>query len=183
MMSLLSLCVLVILGNVLDFRTYSASSHQQAQPLTTAEKWLTSEHDINSIPINERLAICYSRGAALHIFKWIRECCVIYGPEGSVVKDFPELFLAQISRTIIQYKERAEAKTLEGVTHCSLGLLTSQINNVMELDDDVREIWKIYSERDCSSFELEDQSKYRVEWKVGWEDSGQWSSTVTGQSI
>ena len=100
-----------------------------------------------------------------------------------MVKDFPELFLAQISRTIIQYKERAEAKTLEGVTHCSLGLLTSQINNVMELDDDVREIWKIYSERDCSSFELEDQSKYRVEWKVGWEDSGQWSSTVTGQSI
>lgn len=179
-MSLLSLCVLVILGNVLDFRTYTASSLQQAQPLTEAEKWLMTTYDINGIPTNERLAMCYTRGAALHLFQWVRECCIIHGPEESVVEDLPSRFLTQIGRAIIHYKTRAEEKNLEGVTYCSLALLTSQINNIMEFDNDIDKMWKNQSGKQHDSLELEDHSKYRLEWKASWETFGSWTSTATG---
>ncbi|KJA15033.1 hypothetical protein HYPSUDRAFT_149642 [Hypholoma sublateritium FD-334 SS-4] len=179
LMSLLSLCVLVILGNVLDFRTYTASSLQQAQPLMEAEKWLMMTYDINGIPTNERLAMCYTRGAALHLFRWVRECCVIHGPEGSVVEDLPFRFLTQIGRAMIHYKKRAEENNLEGVTHCSLDFLTSQINNVMESYNDICKVWTDNSEQQPDSLELKDQSKYRIEWRAGWESSGSWSSNAT----
>ena len=183
MMSLLSLCVLVFLGNVLDFRTYAASVHHQDQPLTNTEKWLMMEYDINSLPTNERLAICYCRGVATHLFKWVRECCVIHGPDGSVVEDLPLRFLSQISSTILRYKMKAEEKNLEGVTNCSLALLTAQINNVMRLNEDIHEIWTSYSDRQFKSLELEDQAQYQFKWKAGWETSAEWSSDSPGKFL
>ena len=179
-MNFLSLCVLVILGNVLDFRTYTASSHQQAQPLTKAEKWLMMDHDINGIPTNERLAICYCRGAAFHLFRWVRECCIVHGPDGCVVEDLPSLFLAQIGKALIHYKSRAEEKSLEGVTHCSLDSLTSQINNVMESDSSICKVWTNHSGHQSGSLELGSQEKYRLRWRTGWENSGKWTSADTG---
>lgn len=137
-------------------------------------------YDINGIPTNERLAMCYTRVAALHLFQWVRECCIIHGPEESVVEDLPSRFLTQIGRAMIHYKTRAEEKNLEGVTHCSLAVLTSQINNVMESDNDIRNMWTDNSEEQPDSLELKSQSKYRLEWKAGWESSGSWTSIATG---
>ncbi len=94
-------------GNVLDFRTYTTAANQHAQPLTEAEKQLIMTNDINGIPTNERLAMCYTRGAALHLFRWVRECCIIHGPEGSVVKDLPSRFLIQIGKAMIYYKTKS----------------------------------------------------------------------------
>ena len=182
-MSLLSVCVLVILGNVLDFRTYTTPGNQHTQPLTADEKRLITTYDINGIPTNERLAMCYTRGAALHLFRWVRECCIVHGPEDSVVEDLPSRFLTQIGRAMICYKTRAEQKSLQGATHCSLGLLTSQINNVMAFDNEVHKMWAEGLEQESESLELENQSKYRIEWRVGWESSGRWSSAATGQFI
>ncbi len=182
-MSLLSLCVLVILGNVLDFRTYTTSGNPRVQPLTKDEKRLITIYDINGIPKNERLAMCYTRGAALHLFRWVRECCLIRGPEGSVIEDLPSRFLTQIGKAMICYKTRAEEKNLEGAPCCSLGLLRSQINNVMASNNDIHKMWMESSEQQSDSLELEDQSKYRIEWRAGWESSGRWSSTAKGQFI
>lgn len=179
-MNLLSLCVLVILGNVLDFRTYTASISQQSQPLTTAEIWLMTQYDINGIPTNERLAICYCRGVALHLFEWVRQCCIVRGPDGSVVEDLPLRFLVQIGAALIQYKRKAEENNLEGVTHCSLALLTAQINNLMLINDNINETWSIHSANQSDCLELEDQSNYQFEWKVGWETSGKWTSAGLG---
>lgn len=180
MMSLLSLCVLVILGNVLDFRTYSASIHQQGQPLTSTEMRLMMEYDINCIPTNERLAICFCHGVALHLFKWVRECCIIYGPDGSVLEDLPSRYLVQIGRAIVQYKAKAEEKNLEGVTNCSLTLLTAQIDNIMHLNEEIHETWIMHSDHPPDSLELENQSSYRFEWKGDWETSSKWSSAGPG---
>lgn len=182
LMNLLSLCVLVILGNVLDFRTYCASSQHATAPLTTSEKFLMANFDINGIPHNERLAICYARGAALHLFAWVRDCCVIHGPDGVVVNDLPAYFLVRIGRAMIRYKRKAEAKNLQGVTHCSMDFLTSQIENVMTSKSGIHEMWKCHSQLRSDSLELEDSTKYRLKWKSGWETTGMWSSAETGQS-
>ena len=179
-MNLLSLCVLAILGNVLDFRSYSPASYIQDRPLTKTDKWMITEFDINAIPTNERLAICYTRGAALHLCKWIRACCVIHGPGDCVVDDLPSRFVAQIGKAMIRYKGRVEGKKLEGVTHCSLDLLTSQINNVMESNDEIRKAWTNQVVNSSDSLVLEDQAQYRIEWRASWETLGGWTSTGQG---
>ncbi len=179
-MNLLSLCVLVILANVLDFRSYSPAGHRNGRPLTRTEKWMITEFDINAIPTNERLAMCYTRGAALHLFKWIRECCVIHGPGDCIVDDLPSRFLAQIGKAMILYKSRVQRQKLEGVIHCSLDSLTSQINNIMEFNDEFRKVWANQVVNSSCSLELEDQAQYRVEWKAISETLDGWTSTGQG---
>jgi len=51
-MNLLSACVLVILGNVLDFRTYHAPT-QEKYTKADQNQQILIDHKINSIPINE----------------------------------------------------------------------------------------------------------------------------------
>ena len=65
LMNLLSTCVLVVLFNVLDFRTYWAPTQEDYQKANKNQQILIN-HDCNTIPINERFAICYSRGRTLH---------------------------------------------------------------------------------------------------------------------
>ena len=78
---------------------------------------------------------------------------------------------------------KAEEKNLEGVTNCSLALLTAQINNVMRLNEDIHEIWTSYSDRQFESLELEDQAQYQFKWKAGWETSAEWSSDSPGKFL
>jgi hypothetical protein len=92
LMNLLSACVLVVLGNVLDFRTYRAPTQEENQKADKNQQTLI-DYEINTIPVSERLAICYSRGIALHIINWIRHFCQITGPGGEDVKDLPSYFL------------------------------------------------------------------------------------------
>ena len=70
------LAILVILGNVLDFRTYSAPNQGEADEASAAQTTLMNTGDINAIPNNERIAYCYARGVALHILSWLRACAL-----------------------------------------------------------------------------------------------------------
>ena len=76
LMNLISACVLVILGNVLDFRTYHAPTQEEYTKANKNQQILI-DHKINIIPINERLAVCYACGVALCLFNWICHCFVI----------------------------------------------------------------------------------------------------------
>lgn len=175
-MSLLVACVLGILGNVLDFRTYNPSSGISDLPLTPSEKLLLTKYDVNAMPLDERMASCYARGAAFHLFDWVRSCCVIYGPDGAVVHDLPSLFLVQIGKAMLRYKKKAVAKKLDGVTHCTLALLTAQVNNVMQSDEKVSKMWALQSEPSSDSLELADKSMYKLKWNDGWQTSGDWTT-------
>lgn len=179
-MNLISLCVLIILGNVLDFRTYSAPNSHHTRPLTKDQKRLIKKFDLNAIPMDERLVICYCRGAALHLFAWIRECCVIYGPDGSVVEDLPSLFLVKICKALIRYKGIAEAGKYVGAPHCSLDMLISQIHNLVECDEDLLAMWASQSDLEPDSLELEDKASYRIEWDADWEEDERWKSADIG---
>src|SRR5271168_4378225 len=139
-LNLLSACVLVILGDVLDFRTYCAPTQEE---YTKADKnqQILIDHDINTIPINERLAICYARGIALRLINWIRHCSVITGPGGDTMYDLPSRFFIQIAQTLIKYKQGANASKLDVQANCTMDMLTKQINNVLDIDPQISSLW------------------------------------------
>lgn len=181
LLNLLSVCVLVIMGNVLDFRTYRAPSQKDDIQATKDERLLIDQHDFNSIPLNEREAICYARGVALHVMDWIRFCCTIKSPDGSIVQDFPSKFLVQIANSLLEYKERAEKCALDGPPHCKLKLLRSQVLNMIKCDHYLHQMWLKKDTLPSNSLELADKNEYTVEWQKGWE--ARWRSLEKGSSL
>jgi hypothetical protein len=164
LMNLLSACVLVIFGNVLDFRTYRAPTQEENQKADKNQRTLI-DHEINAIPVGERFAICYSRGVSLHLIKWIRRFCVVTGPGGEIVRDLPSYFFVQIAQTLIKYKEGADASKLEVQANCTLDMLTRQIENVVAVDQCFSSLWSERHSLPSNSLVLADQDKYSVEWR------------------
>jgi hypothetical protein len=164
LMNLLSACVLVILANVLDFRTYRAPTQEENQKANKNQQILI-DHDFNSIPTNERLAICYSRGVALHLINWVRKFCVVTNPEGEIVQDLPSSYFVQISQTLIKYKRGANTSHLELQANCTLDMLTRQIKNVVKIDSGFSSLWLERHSLPSDSLTLENQNKYSIMWQ------------------
>ena len=163
-MNLLSACVLVALGNVLDFRTYRAPNQEENQKANKSQQILL-DCDFNTIPFNERLAICYSRGVAIHLMDWLRHSCMVTGPEGEDVPDLPSFFFVQIAHTLIKYKEGANASGLELQANCTLELLTRQIENVVNIDSHFTSLWSDRHSLPSNSLALQNQNKYSIKWQ------------------
>jgi len=141
-LDLLSGCILAILGNVLDFRTYSAPNQGEDEAPSDAQVPLMKQYDCNNIPRNERMAICYAQGIALSIFDWVRSQFVITGPDGNVVDDLPSLFLVQILKSVVSYKARAVRLGLKGAPHCSTTALRKQVANAVKCDRRIDDLWR-----------------------------------------
>jgi len=175
LMNLLSACVLVILGNVLDFRTYRAPTQEENQKANKSQQILI-DHDFNTIPFNERLAICYSHGVALHLINWVRRFCLVTSPEGENVLDLPSLFFVQMAQTLIKYKEGATISGLELQANCTLDMLTRQIENVVKIDSHFSSLWSKRHSLPSDSLTLANQNKYSVKWQsdiqLEWSNEG-----------
>jgi hypothetical protein len=175
LMNLLSACVLVVLGNVLDFRTYRAPTQEENQKANKNQQILI-DHDFNTIPVNERFAICYSRGVALHLINWIRHFSVITGPGGENVQDLPSLFFVQIAQTLIKYKLGANSSRLELQANCKLDMLTRQIENVVKIDPHFSSLWSERHSLSSDSLTLANQNEYSVKWQsdiqLEWSNKG-----------
>lgn len=159
------------MGNVLDFRTYSLPNQEDGKTPSIGNS--TEAIDFNNIPENERKAICYSRGVALHIMSWIRHCCVIKYLDGKPISDLPSLFFVQISATLLNYKQRAEKRKLDGAPHCTYSRLEHQVDNVIQSDSSLREMWALRETYNISTTSLEfdtDNVAPSVEWieNSGW---------------
>lgn len=163
LMNLLSACVLVVLGNVLDFRTYRAPTQGEYTKADKIQQILIN-HEINTIPLSERFSICYARGVALRLMDWIRHCAVITGPGGEIISDLPSHFFIQISQTLIKYKEGANSSKLDLKANCTLEMLAKQINNVVEVDPCISSLWSERHLLPSDSLALADQNKYSVRW-------------------
>ena len=140
-LDLLSACVLSILGNVLDFRTYSAPNQADDQPMSEAQKFLMAKYDRNDIPRNERKAICYVRGVALSLIDWVRSQFVIIASDGTVLVDLPSRFIVQMLTTVVNYKSKAMRLKLKGAPHCDTAALRKQVMNVVKCDAAVEKLW------------------------------------------
>ena len=176
-MNLICACVLVILGNVLDFRTYRAPNQEEYTKADKTQQILI-DHEINTIPISEPFAICYACGVALRLIDWIRHCSVIIGPEGDIISDLPSRFFVQIAQTLIKYKEGANKAMLDLQANCTLGLLTQQINNVVDINPYISSLWSERHLLPSDSLALANQDKYSVQWHP--EAQRKWSSIPYG---
>ena len=141
-LDLLSACSLIILGNVLDFRTYSAPNQGEEEEASAAQRHLMAAYDLNHITANERQALCYARGVALSIFDWVRNTLVITAPDANVVRDLPSKFFIQIVKALMNYKSRAMQMKLKGAPHCDTRSLRRQVINVLKSDVLLEDMWK-----------------------------------------
>lgn len=163
LLDLISGCTVVVLGNVLDFRTYSAPNQLEGERTTPEQKRLWQDFDRNDIPGDQRMAICYARGVALTVFDWIRDWCIIKTPDGEVVDDLPSKYMVNLLHALIKYKQNAQAKHLQGAPHCALWMLKAQIHNVVNCDRFVSDLWN--QSRCSSSLRINVDQRCTVEWK------------------
>ena len=165
LLNLISACILAILGNVLDFRTYSAPNQGEDDLITAMQRNLMSKYDRNAIPSGERIAICYARGMALAMFGWIRSSCIIKTPKGAIIEDLPSRCIVQILNTVIAYKASAGQRQLKGAPHCDTKMLKAQIENVVKCDPLIEQCWKDRGEASKSlHFSLENGCT--IHWKT-----------------
>jgi len=141
-LDLLSGCILAVLGNVLDFRTYHAPNQGEEERMTRTQSAMMTAYDRNDIPRNERLAICYVRGVALSLFDWVRCQLIVTGCDGHVVDDLPSRFLVQILKSLVNYKAQAMSRKLKGAPHCDTATLRKQVANMVKCDGVIEALWK-----------------------------------------
>lgn len=164
LLDLLSASILAILGNVLDLRTYSAPNQGIDEQASDSQKFVMKEFDRNNIPTNERTAICYARGMALAIFKWVRKYAIIKDRNGNVVEDLPSRFLVQILNALLNYKAQAIQGKLKGAPHCDLRMLQRQIANVLTCDTLAGKVWENRRSICDDSLAFGPKEGYSVEW-------------------
>ena len=166
LLNLLAACNLAILGNVLDFRTYSVPNQREDEVMYPGQRLLMRKYDRNGIPSNERLAIIYARGAALSIFDWIRISFVVTGPDGNEVDDLPSKFLVQIIKALCIYKAKATLQGLKGAPNCDMASLKEQVMNVLECDNCIKELWSNTGDNCDEGLVFNSLNGYSVERKV-----------------
>jgi len=165
LLDLISGCTLAILGNVLDFRTYSAPNQAEDHPTTKDQQRLWKEFDRNHIPGDERMALCYARGVALAVFQWIRLWCVVKTPEGEVLDDLPSKHMVGLLRTLLAYKAKAKMRQLKGAPHCAPWMLTAQVLNVVKCDSLIEELWGKKTVEASHSLRITLDEGCTVQWK------------------
>lgn len=165
LLNLISGCTLAILGNVLDFRTYSAPNQAEDDPMTKEQQQLWKDFDRNDIPGDERMAICYARGIALAVFQWIRTRCIVKDPVGEVLDDLPLKQMVELLGALLAYKANAATRRLNGVPHCNLGMLKAQVLNVVGCDSSIEKLWKDGKGKSSNSLRMTLDEGCTVVWK------------------
>lgn len=154
----------MILGNVLDLRTYQSpgQTESDSQDSDIVNSALLNA-DMNMIPLNERMASCYARGVALHLLDWIRECVVVTTPEGNVIDDLPSMFFHQTISSLEQYKENIVDKEMSH--HCPFTpeLFDRQLENIRSI---YRPSWKIPPKQkvDTRFLGIQNFDHYKIRW-------------------
>jgi hypothetical protein len=127
-LDLFAFCFLVILGNVLDFRTYT---NAMGNPPENVELY-----DQNGIALEERVNICQARGVCLELLRWwesnfrIINPATIYSTGDAALTT--RLIVSQ-AFALLKYKESAEKDEREGAPGCTASLLTHQIENIISI--------------------------------------------------
>lgn len=168
LVNLLSLCNLIVLGNVVDFRTYSAPNQRAEAEVDFDQHVFMERYDRTNISKQERYSMIYARGIALEFIRWVRACCVITSPEGEVLSDLPSHYLTQQMAALLKYKAEAERDGIVGAPHCTLASLEKQIANVIVCDRGLQKYWhKPLKKIDDSNLGFGSQTGYSLQWKKG----------------
>ncbi len=164
LLDLISGCTLAILGNVLDFRTYCAPNQAEATPTMREQQFLWKKFDRNHIGGEERMAICYTRGVALHVFAWIRKQCIVKTPNGEIMDDLPSKYVVELLDALLAYKLKADKRKLKGASHCTFWMLKAQVSNVVKCDSSVEKLWNERKGESSGNLRMTLDEGCTVEW-------------------
>jgi hypothetical protein len=133
LMDLISLCIIGVSINLLDFRTYT---HRAArEEMTTLEKEQLSKFDCNGLSSSERQACQYVRGLALLMLQWIDDHYSVKDADGKTVDGFAFHCLFAFIEALRCYMELAEErKDISSAPNCTLESLEDQIDSLFPPD-------------------------------------------------
>jgi hypothetical protein len=122
-LDLLTFCNLMVLANVLDFRTY--------QPAPGGSHKDHNLHDVNEIPAKERYEMAYARGRCWDMLLWFFSKYEIFEKESGLVidghKEVAMRYLSDQGWTILEFKRRADIKIAEYGSPHTLKALSEQM--------------------------------------------------------
>ena len=173
LLDLLSASILVILRNVLDFRTYSAPDQHRDEEALLSQQLLMTKFDCNNIPSNERQTICHAWGVALTIFNWVRKHCTIRDANRKVLQDLPSHCLVQILNALLNYKAKAIQADLQGAPHCDMDMLKAQVENVLKCDTLAEKVWENRQHMHADSLTFEPKEDHSIKWAAPCNDGKQ----------
>ncbi|PPQ66501.1 hypothetical protein CVT26_011189 [Gymnopilus dilepis] len=137
----LSLCSVIILGNVLDARSYAITSNLNSWMSKETKDFLINTYDFNDIILPERLSMMYARGLAFELLDWAREFVTVTSSSGAVLDDFPTQYLLCHMAMLLREKKTANAHNIWGVAGCDYGQLKRQLENVAMSDPKILRQW------------------------------------------
>ena len=126
LMDLISLCIIGVLINVLDFRTYT---HRVAgEEMSKFEKEQLARFDCNGLSASERQACQYVRGLALQMLRWIDSHYCVKNAEGEAIPTFALTCLFTFVEALRSYMiEAEEREDISSAPNCTLASLDNQI--------------------------------------------------------
>jgi hypothetical protein len=132
LMDLISLCIIGVLINVLDFRTYT---HRTAgKEMTQFEKEQLSKFDCNGLSSSERQACQYVRGLALRMLQWIDDHYCVKDAEAKTVHGFAFNCLYTFVEAFRAYIKDAEREGVSSAPNCPRTSLNDQITSLFPPD-------------------------------------------------
>ena len=131
LMDLISLCIIGVLINVLDFRTYT---HRAAgKEMSKFEKEQLSKFDCNGLSSSERQTCQYVRGLALRMLQWIDDHYCVKDAEAETVRGFAFNCLFTFVEALRIYIRDAEQEGV-GAPNCTLVSFNDQIKSLFPPD-------------------------------------------------
>lgn len=133
LMDLISLCIIGVTINLLDFRTYT---HRAArEEMTEWEKEQLTKFDCNGLSSSERQACQYVRGLSLSMLHWIDDHYSVKDADRRIVDGFAFHCLFAFLDGLKYYMELAEARTdISSAPNCTLESLEDQIESLFPPD-------------------------------------------------
>lgn len=175
LLDLLCACTLVILGNVLDHRTYQAPRPTNFKIDGQNVDDILLDADINAIPAEERLACCYARGVALRVMQWIRDCAFVMQPNGDIYPDIATFFLEKTLATLEHYRLEIAKRGFMKSSPFSAEAFVDQLVNIRKI---YNPSWHVPEKVDTDVLGMEDFSSCRIRWTSRAE---RWQDCDTGK--
>jgi len=132
LMDLISLCIIGVLINVLDFRTYT---HLAAgKEMSQFQKEQLSKFDCNGLSSSERQTCQYVRGLALRMLQWIDDHYCVKDAEAKTVPGFAFNCLFTFVEALRIYIRDAEQEGVRSAPNCTLASFNDQIKSLFPPD-------------------------------------------------
>ncbi|PPQ76656.1 hypothetical protein CVT26_013946 [Gymnopilus dilepis] len=141
LLDLLSLCNLLVLSNVIDFRTYLTPNQSAFCSDADVRLAMQARFDRTGISRKERVSMMYARGLAFNILHWVSEYCEIRTADGVPIDNYALRLLACDMALILECRRRISSDT-DYLSQCyTLNQLQFQLDNVASCDPNLTKAW------------------------------------------